>query len=103
MKGKQACTKKLQHRWRHGPNTTISQNPGGGGGGWGVSHTRTGPSPPPPPPPRLAAPIGLSPLLSLALCGPESVLVVSTKPLDDLSYLTTLGSVVPETGCCPCR
>ena len=30
----------------------------------------------------LAAPIGLSPLLILTLCGPERVLVVSTKPLE---------------------
>ena len=33
----------------------------------------------------LAAPIGLSPLLIPALCGPERVLVVSTEPLDDMS------------------
>ena len=39
----------------------------------------------------LAAPIGLSPLLILTLCGPECVLVVSTEPPDDLSYLTTPG------------
>ena len=51
----------------------------------------------------LAAPVGLSPLLILTLCGPERVLVVSTEPLDDLSCLTTPGSAVPETGCCPCR
>ena len=37
----------------------------------------------------LAAPIGLSPLLILTLCGPERVLVVSTEPLDDFSCLTT--------------
>ena len=30
----------------------------------------------------LAAPIGLSPLLILTLCGPERVLVVSTEPLE---------------------
>ena len=47
----------------------------------------------------LAAPIGLSPLLILTLCGSERVLVVSTEPLDDLSCLTTPGSAVPETGC----
>ena len=41
----------------------------------------------------LAAPIGLSPLLILTLCGSERVLVVSTEPLDDLSCLTTPGSV----------
>ena len=46
----------------------------------------------------LAAPIGLSPLLILTLCGPERVLVVSTEPLDDLFCLTTPGSAVPETG-----
>ena len=39
----------------------------------------------------LAAPIGLSPLLILTLCGPERVLVVSTEPPDDLSCLTTPG------------
>ena len=39
----------------------------------------------------LAAPIGLSPLLILTLCGSERVLVVSTEPLDDLSCLTTPG------------
>ena len=52
---------------------------------------------------HLAAPIGLSPLLFLTLCGPERVLVVSTEPPDDLSCLTTPGSAVPETGCYPCR
>ena len=46
----------------------------------------------------LAAPIGLSPLLVLTLCGPERVLVVPTEPLDDLSYLTTPGSAVPGGG-----
>ena len=51
----------------------------------------------------LALPIGLSPLLILTLCGSERVLVVSTEPLDDLLCLTTPGSAVPETGCCPCR
>ena len=35
--------------------------------------------------------IGLSPLLILALCGSEHVLVVSTEPRDDLSCLTTPG------------
>ena len=39
----------------------------------------------------LAAPIGLSPLLILTLCGSERVLVVSTEPPDDLSCLTTSG------------
>ena len=51
----------------------------------------------------LAAPIGLSALHILTLCGPERVLVVSTDPLDELSCLTTPGSAVPVTGCCPCR
>ena len=37
----------------------------------------------------LAAPIGLSPLLILTLCGPERVLVVSTEPPADLSCWTT--------------
>ena len=39
----------------------------------------------------LAAPIGLSPLLSLTLCGSERVLVVSTEPPDEFSCLTTPG------------
>ena len=51
----------------------------------------------------LAVPIGLSPLHILTLCGYEHVLVVSMEPLDDLSCLTTPGSAVPETGCCPCH
>ena len=46
----------------------------------------------------LAAPIGLSPLLILTLCGPERVLVVSTEPLDDLSCLWGGGGVVPGEG-----
>ena len=88
---------------------------GGGGGHFGAASGRANPPthpPRPPPPPQyggvwhkasvsdclpLAAPIGLSPLLVLTLCGPERVLVVSTEPLDDLSCLTTLGSAVPET------
>ena len=52
----------------------------GGGGGWHKASV-LGCLP-------LAAPIGPSPLLILTLCGPERVLVVSTEPLDDLSYLT---------------
>ena len=36
----------------------------------------------------LAAPIGLSPLHILTLCGSARVLVVSTEPLGDLSCLT---------------
>ena len=55
----------------------------GGGGGWhkaSVSDCLP-----------LAAPIGLSPLLNLTLCGPKRVLVVSTEPPDDLSCLTGRG------------
>ena len=55
----------------------------GGGGGW---HKASVSDYVP-----LAAPIGLSPLLILTLCGPERVLVVSTEPPDDLSCLTTPG------------
>ena len=58
---------------------------GGGGGGWHkVSVFGRLP---------LAAPIGLSPLLILTLCGSERVLVVSTEPPDDLSCST------PAVGC----
>ena len=46
----------------------------------------------------LTAPIGLSPLLILTLCGPERVLVVSTEPPDDLSCLTTPGVGRPGDG-----
>ena len=46
----------------------------------------------------LAAPISLSPLLILTLCGPERVLVVSTEPPDDLSCLTTPGVGRPGDG-----
>ena len=73
----------------------LSHPNGRGGGGW---HKAAGSHCFP-----LAAPIGLSPLLIQTLCGPERVLVVSTEPPDDLSCLTTPGSAVPETGCCPCR
>ena len=51
---REACTKKFRHRWRHGPDTTISQNPGGGGGGglgrWGGPIQGTDPAAPPWPP-----------------------------------------------------
>ena len=46
----------------------------------------------------LVAPIGLSPLLILTLCGSERVLVVSTEPPDDLSCLTTPGVGRPGDG-----
>ena len=62
----------------------------GGGGGWhkaSVSDCLP-----------LAAPIGLSPLLILTLCGPERVLVVSTEPPDVLSCLTTAGVGCPGDG-----
>ena len=36
-------------------------------------------------------------------CGSERGLVVSTEPPEDLPCLTSPGSAVPETGCCPCR
>ena len=39
----------------------------------------------------LAAPIGLSPVHILTLCGSKRVLVVSTEPPNDLSCLTTSG------------
>ena len=52
----------------------------------------------------LAAPIGLSPLLILTLCGSERVVVVSTEPPDDLSRLTTPGGRPSgRRGCRPCR
>ena len=49
----------------------------------------------------LAAPIGLSPLPILTLCGSKRVLVVSTEPLDDLSCLTTPGVGRPADGLLP--
>ena len=48
----------------------------------------------------LAAPIGLSPLLILTLCGSERVLVVSTEPLDDLSCLEGGGGLNEMAGSC---
>ena len=63
---------------------------GGGGGGW--HKTSVSDCLP------LAAPIGLSPLLILTLCGPECGLVVSTEPPDDLSCLTTPGVGRPGDG-----
>ena len=48
--GREACTQKLWCRCRHGPDTTISQKPGGeGGGGGGVAYKDRAWSPPPPP------------------------------------------------------
>ena len=49
----------------------------------------------------LAAPIGLSPLLILTLCGPERVLAAPTEPPDDLSCLTTPGVGRPGDGLLP--
>ena len=46
----------------------------------------------------LAAPIGLSPLHILTLCGSQRVLVESTEPPDDLSCLTTPGVGRPGDG-----
>ena len=66
---------------------------GGGGGGWHkASVSDCFP---------LAAPIGLSPLLILTLCGSKRVLVVSTEPPDDLSCLTTPGVGRPRDGLLP--
>ena len=73
-----------------GSATSVSLGAGWGGGGWhkaSVSDCLP-----------LAAPIGLSPLLILTLCGPERVLVVSTEPPDDLSCLTTPGVGRPGDG-----
>ena len=49
----------------------------------------------------LAAPIGLSPLLILTLCGSEHVLVALTEPPDDLSCLITPGVGCPGDGLLP--
>ena len=49
----------------------------------------------------LAAPIGLSPLLILTLCGSERVLVVSREPPDNLSCLTIPGFSRPGDGLLP--
>ena len=46
-------------------------------------------------------PCWLSPLHIPTLSGSKCVLVVSTEPLDDLSFFTTPVSVVLETDCCP--
>ena len=78
----------LNHHSRHPAHqdcTLGSDRKGqrmGGGGGWHKASV-LGWLP--------LAPIGLSPLLILTLCGSEHVLVVSTEPLDDLPCLTTPG------------
>ena len=72
---------------------SVARTPGVGGGGWHKGSV-FGCLP-------LAAPIGLSPLLILTLCGPEHVLVASTEPLDDLSCLTTPGVGCPGDGLLP--
>ena len=77
-------------RWRV---VTARGNGGWGDGGWHKASV-FGCLP-------LAAPIGLSPLLILTLCGPERVLVVSTEPPDDLSCLTTPGVGCPGDGVLP--
>ena len=69
------------------------QCPGWGGGGWHKASVSDWLP--------LAAPIGLSPLLTLTLCGSERVLVASTEPLDDLSCLTTPGVGCPGDGLLP--
>ena len=81
-----------QNGWRavgHGgcSKRTLSAE---GGGGWHEASV-LGCLP-------LAAPIGASPLLILTLCGSERVLVVSMKPPDDLSCLTTPGVGRPGDG-----
>ena len=76
-----------------GPGRWSSINGGGGGAVWhkaSVSDCLP-----------LAAPIGLSALLILTLCGPERVLVVSTEPPDDLSCLTPPGVGCPRDGLLP--
>ena len=64
--------------------SSITDARPGGGGGTKASVSDCLP---------LAAPIGLSPLLILTLCGSERVLVVSTELLDDSSCFT------PGVGC----
>ena len=71
----------------------MREEGGRGGGGWHKASV-FGCLP-------LAAPIGLSPLLILTLCGSERVLVVSTEPPDDLSCLTTPGVGCSRDGLLP--
>ena len=75
--------------WR---STFFDRKKRGGGGGWGWHKASVSDCLP------LAAPIGLSPLHILTLCGPERVLVASTEPPDDLSCLTTPGVGRPGDG-----
>ena len=77
-----------------GSRSDRQRDSGGGGGGVGYKASVSICVP-------LAAPIGLSPLLILTLCGPERVLVVSTEPPDDWSCLTTPGVGRPGDGLLP--
>ena len=85
----------LGHIWS-GPPQHFG--PPGGGGGWGAGvWDKASVSDWLP----LAAPVGLSPLLILTLCGSERVLIVPTEPPDDLSCLTTPGIGRPGDGLLP--
>ena len=85
---------RLWQRDNHRSTATVSELwQKGGAGGWHNASV-SGCLP-------LAAPIGLSPLLILTLCGSERVLVVSTEPPDDLSCLTTPGVGCPRDGLLP--
>ena len=79
-------------RWGSDPASghPAAQQPPLGGGGWHKASVSICLP--------LAAPIGLSPLHILTLCGSERVLVVSTEPPNDLSCLTTPGVGRPRDG-----
>ena len=85
-------TSRQKHSLRRGEGGVQREGRGGGGGWHKASASDCLP---------LAAPIGLSPLLILTLCGSERVLVVSTEPPDDLSCLTTPGVGRPGDGLLP--
>ena len=88
-RGPHEGTKAEQHSVGHRPWLTVA----GGGGGWHRAMVLVCLP--------LAAPIGLSPLHILTLCGSERVVVVSTEPPDDLSCLTTPGVGCPGDGLLP--
>ena len=87
------CVMKAERVCRSVPGHRSYREVGEGGGGWHEAVVLVCLP--------LAAPIGLSPLHTPTLRGPERGLIVSTGPPDDLSCLTTPGVGRPRDGVLP--